>query len=71
MIETNEQLAIAQNAIQTLQKVLLASRKVHTPTEYRAMSEPILLELQQREQDILIYLSRTEAEIKANVKAPS
>ena len=28
----------------------------------RAMSEPILLEIQQREQEILEYLSRTEAE---------
>jgi hypothetical protein len=64
MIETDEQLAIAQNAIQALQKVLLASRKVHTPVEYRAMSEPILLELQQREQDILAYLSCTETEIR-------
>jgi hypothetical protein len=41
---------------------LLAARKVHSPHEYRLMSAPILLELQQREQDILAYLSRTEPE---------
>jgi hypothetical protein len=42
--------------------VLLAARKVHTPHEYRLMSAPILLELQQREQEILAYLSQTEPE---------
>ena len=41
----------------------LAARKVHTPAEYQAMAEPILLELQQREQEILTYLSRTDTEL--------
>jgi hypothetical protein len=36
-----------------LQNVLLTARKVHTPHEYRLMSEPILLEPQQREQEIV------------------
>ena len=51
-----------QNPLQTETCVLLAARKVHSPHEYRLMSAPILLELQQREQDILAYLSRTETE---------
>ncbi len=42
--------------------MLLAARKVHNQQEYRLMSAPILLELQQREQEILAYLSRAEAE---------
>ncbi len=62
MIENDEQLKAAQEAVRNLQQVLLAARKVHTAAEYRAMSEPILLELQQREQEILTYLSRVEAE---------
>lgn len=62
MITTDEQLKAAQEAVRNLQQILLAARKVHTAAEYRAMSEPILLELQQREQEILIYLSRPEAE---------
>ena len=62
MIENDEQLKAAQEAVRNLQQVLLAARKVHTTAEYRAMSEPILLELQQREQEILTYLSRVEAE---------
>src|SRR5262249_34472994 len=35
------------------------STKVHSPHAYRLMSDPIVLELQQREQTILAYLSRT------------
>ncbi len=62
MIENDEQLKAAQEAVRNLQQVLLAARRVHTAAEYRAMSEPILLELQQREQEILMYLSRVEAE---------
>jgi hypothetical protein len=63
MIRTEEELAQAQQAIVNLQKILVEARKVHTPQEYRALSEPILLEIQQREQAIIAYLSETEAEV--------
>ena len=63
MIQNDEQLKTAQQAILNLEKILLEARKVHSPEEYRAMSEPILLEIQQREQEILSYLSATRAEI--------
>jgi hypothetical protein len=63
MIESDGQLQAAQEAVRNLQQVLLVARKVHTATEYRLLSEPILLELQQREQEILTYLSRVEAEV--------
>jgi hypothetical protein len=62
MIENDEQLKMAQEAVRNLQQVLLSARKVHPPAEYKAMSEPILLELQQRAQEILVYLNHTEAE---------
>jgi hypothetical protein len=65
MIRNDEQLQLAQEAVRNLQRVLVAARKVHTPAQYRAMSEPILLELQQREHEILTYLSSTEAELSA------
>jgi hypothetical protein len=65
MIQNDEQLQLAQEAVRSLQRILVAARKVHTSTEYRAMSEPILLELQEREHEILTYLSRTEAELSA------
>ena len=62
MIENDDQLKVAQKAVENLQHVLLAARKVHSQQEYRLMSAPILLELQQREQEIIAYLSRTEME---------
>ena len=62
MIQNDKQLEMAQQAIANLQKVLLQARGVHSAPEYRAMSEPILLEIQQREQEILVYLSQSEAE---------
>lgn len=65
MIQNDEQLQLAQEAVRSLQRILVATRKVHTSTEYRTMSEPILLELQEREHEILTYLSRTEAELSA------
>jgi len=63
MIQNDEQLATAQQAILNLQKVLLEARKVHLAQEYRAMSEPILLEIQQREQEIISYLSIATTEL--------
>ena len=63
MIMNDGQLHAAQAAVENLPRVLLAARKVHTPLEYQLLSAPILLELQQREQDILAYLSRTETEV--------
>jgi hypothetical protein len=35
----------------------LEARKVHSRSDYTRMAEPILLEIQQREQEILEYLS--------------
>ena len=36
----------------------MEARKVHSRQDYSRMAEPILLEIQQREQEILEYLSR-------------
>jgi hypothetical protein len=63
MIRNDEQLMVAQKAIENLQKILIKARKVHSNTEYRALSEPVLLEIQQREQDIFDYLSKTPREL--------
>lgn len=63
MIHTDDQLAAAERAVADLKKVLIAARQVHAPREYRAMSQPILLEIQRRDQEILDYLSKTKAEI--------
>jgi hypothetical protein len=49
---------LAQQCIANLRRILLEARKVHSRHDYARMAEPILLEVQQREQDILEYLSR-------------
>jgi hypothetical protein len=36
----------------------LKARKAHSRQDYARMAEPILLEVQQREQEILEYLAR-------------
>ena len=63
MIRNDEQLMMAQKAIENLQKILVAARKVHSNAEYRALSETVLLEIQQREQDIFDYLSKPLKEL--------
>jgi hypothetical protein len=49
---------LAQQCIGNLRSILLEARKVHSRQDYTRMAEPILLEIQQREQEILEYLSR-------------
>jgi hypothetical protein len=59
MIETSEQYERAEEAIAKLKRFLLAARRTHTAEAYTALSAPILRELQERERDILIYLSQS------------
>jgi len=63
MIENDEQLKKAKEAVKNLELVLEKARKVHSPSEYKAMSEPILMELQQRENEIIQYLSSAEPQV--------
>ena len=48
---------LAQQCIASLRNVLLEARKVHSRQDYLRLAEPILLEIQQREQEIFEYLS--------------
>jgi hypothetical protein len=57
MIKTDEQMLLAQKCVANLRTVLLEARKVHPPQDYAGLAEPILLEIQQRQQEILEYLS--------------
>jgi len=47
----------AQECVANLRRVLLGARKVHSRQDHARMAQPILLEVQQREQEILEYLS--------------
>ena len=57
MIQTDDQMLLAQQCIANLRRILLEARKVHSRQDYARMAQPILLEVQQREQEILEYLS--------------
>ena len=57
MIQTDDQMLMAQQSIANLSRVLLEARRVHSRQDYVRLAEPILLEVQQREQEILEYLS--------------
>jgi hypothetical protein len=57
MIQTDDQMLLVQQCIGNLRRVLLEARKVHSRQDYARMSEPILLEVQQRLQEIFEYLS--------------
>jgi len=58
MIETLEQFERAEEAVAKMKRFLLAARRTHTPEAYAALSAPILRELQERERDVLAYLSQ-------------
>ena len=58
MIHTEDQMLLAQQCGNNLRSILLKSRRVHSGHDYARMAEPILLELQEREREILEYLSR-------------
>lgn len=57
MIQTDDQMLIAQQCVANLRTVLLEARKVHSAQDYSRLAEPILLKIQQRQQEILEYLS--------------
>jgi hypothetical protein len=58
VIQTDDQMLVAQQCVANLRRILLEARKVHSGPDYTRMAEPILLEIQQRDQEILEYLSR-------------
>lgn len=63
MIKNDRQLKKAKEAVRNIEVILEKARKVHSPLEYKAMSEPILLELQKRENEIILYLSVAESQM--------
>ncbi len=66
MIQTDDQMLVAQQCVANLRRILLQARKVHSRPDYARMAEPILLEIQQRDQEILEYLSRNVEESLAS-----
>lgn len=61
MIKSDEQLHQAQADIQTMWHFLETARQTHAPLDYQRLAGPYLLQLQERQQDIVEYLSRQPA----------
>ena len=57
MIQTSQPYELAEDAVRKLKRFLLAAKLTHSPEAYAALSLPILLELQEREREILVYVS--------------
>lgn len=60
MIANDEQLEKAEQAVRTVKDLLRRSRQTMSPQAYAQMSRAWLLELQQREREILVYLAGLE-----------
>ena len=57
MIQTDEQLHRAEKDVQTLWRFLEQAKQAHGASDYERLATPYLLQIQQRQQDILTYLS--------------
>jgi hypothetical protein len=58
MITSDAQLHQAQTDIQALWKFLEAARATHAPLDYQRLAAPSLLQLQERQQEVIEYLIR-------------
>ena len=66
MITSDEQLHQAQADIQTIWRFLEAARETHSPLDYQRLASPYLLQLQERQQEVVEYLSRHSAQLSAS-----
>jgi hypothetical protein len=64
MIETPGQFERTEEIVTQMKRFLLAAQCTHTPEAYAALSAPILRELQERERDILVYLSQLPHKVR-------
>lgn len=65
MIETIEQFELAEQAVAKLKRFLVSARRIHTAEAYAAISAPILREIQERERDLLVYLSSHQSDSRS------
>jgi hypothetical protein len=66
MIHNDDQLHQAQQDIQTMWRFLEAARRTHSAVDYARLAVPYLLQLQERQQDVVEYLSRQSAPASTN-----
>lgn len=65
MITSDAQLHQAQADIQTLWRFLEAAHETHPALDYQRLAVPYLLQLQERQQEVVEYLSRQTAPLDA------
>ena len=58
MITSDAQLHQAQADIQTIWRFLQAARAPHAPLDYQHLAVPYLLQLQERQQEVVEYLAQ-------------
>ena len=58
MITSDAQLRQAQADIQTIWHFLEAARVTHAPTDYQRLAVPYLLQLQERQNEVVEYLAQ-------------
>lgn len=58
------QLRRAQESIRTIWRFLEAARESHSPLDSRRLAVPYLLQLQERQRDVLRYLSRETSAVE-------
>jgi hypothetical protein len=67
MIATFEQFKRAAEAIIDMKRLLLATQRTHSVEAYEALAAPILRELQERERDVLLYVSQAPVEARSDL----
>lgn len=60
MIENPGQFELAEQALSKLKRFLVTARRTHSPEAYAALAAPVLREIQERERDLLVYLSEPQ-----------
>ena len=67
MITSDEQLHQAQSDIQTLWRFLAAARETHAPIDYQRLAAPYVLQLQERQPEVVEYLMRQTTPLGAQL----
>ena len=65
MITDDTQLHQAQADIQTIWRFLEAARQTHTSLDYQRLAAPYLLQLQERQQAVVAYLTQHTVPLSA------
>ncbi len=64
MITSAAQLHQAQTDIQTIWRFLEAARETHRSLDYKRLAVPYLLQLQERQQEVVAYLTGQPAPVQ-------